>query len=168
MTAGRNNLSVQYACRQCFQNTKNIHSVKSVQIWSFSGPCFPVFGLNTGKHGPGKTPYLYSFHAVISKKRNTNFLKNGINHANVDFSVTLLVTFCDYAILLTINYITFIVKSSCQFRKSIFQVLRKFLEQIFSNGYRRLHMKQLNLENCLWIKDKRYIETLIWFFFVIY
>ena len=104
----------------------------------------------------------------LVKKRNTNFLKNGINHANVDLSVTLLVTFCDYAILLTINYITFIVKSSCQFRKSIFQVLRKFLEQIFSNGYRRLHMKQLNLENCLWIKDKRYIETLIWFFFVIY
>ena len=100
----------------------------------------------------------------LVKKRNTNFLKNGINHANVDLSVTLLVTFCDYAILLTINYITFIVKSSCQFRKSIFQVLRKFLEQIFSNGYRRLHMKQLNLENCLWIKDKRCIETLIWFF----
>ena len=24
----------------------------------FSGPYFPVFGLNTGKYGPEKTPYL--------------------------------------------------------------------------------------------------------------
>ena len=35
----------------------------------FSGPYFPVFGLNifslnTGKYGPGKTPYLDTFHAV--------------------------------------------------------------------------------------------------------
>ena len=31
---------------------------------AFFGPYFPVFGLNTGKHGPEKTPYLDSFHAV--------------------------------------------------------------------------------------------------------
>ena len=31
----------------------------------FSGPYFPVFGLNTGKYGPEKTPYLDIFHAVI-------------------------------------------------------------------------------------------------------
>ena len=30
----------------------------------FSGPYFPVFGLNTGKYGPEKTPYLDTFHAV--------------------------------------------------------------------------------------------------------
>ena len=30
----------------------------------FSGPNFTVFGLNTGKHGPEKTPYLDNFHAV--------------------------------------------------------------------------------------------------------
>ena len=30
----------------------------------FSGLYFPVFGLNTGKYGPGKTPYLDTFHAV--------------------------------------------------------------------------------------------------------
>ena len=29
-----------------------------------SGPYFPVFGLNTGKYGPEKTPYLDTFHAV--------------------------------------------------------------------------------------------------------
>ena len=28
------------------------HSVESVQIRSFSGPYFPIFGLNTGKYGP--------------------------------------------------------------------------------------------------------------------
>ena len=31
----------------------------------FSGPYFPVFGLNTGKYGPEKTPYLDTFHAVL-------------------------------------------------------------------------------------------------------
>ena len=31
----------------------------------FSGPYFPVFRPNTRKYGPEKTPYLYTFHAVI-------------------------------------------------------------------------------------------------------
>ena len=30
----------------------------------FSGTYFPVFGLNTGKYGPGKTLYLDAFYAV--------------------------------------------------------------------------------------------------------
>ena len=30
-----------------------------------SGPCFPVFGLNTGKYGPEITRYLDTFHAVL-------------------------------------------------------------------------------------------------------
>ena len=30
----------------------------------FSGPYFPVFGLNTGKYGLEKTPYLDTFHVV--------------------------------------------------------------------------------------------------------
>ena len=30
----------------------------------FSDPYFPVFGLNTGKYGPEKAPYLDTFHAV--------------------------------------------------------------------------------------------------------
>ena len=30
----------------------------------FSGPNLPVFGMNTGKYGPEKTPYLNTFHAV--------------------------------------------------------------------------------------------------------
>ena len=31
----------------------------------FSGPHFPVLGLNTGKYGPEKTPCLDTFHAVF-------------------------------------------------------------------------------------------------------
>ena len=31
----------------------------------FSDPYFPAFGLNTGKYGPDKTPYLDTFHKVI-------------------------------------------------------------------------------------------------------
>ena len=30
----------------------------------FSGPYFPVFGPNTRKYGPKKTPYLDTFHTV--------------------------------------------------------------------------------------------------------
>ena len=33
----------------------------------FSGPYFPVFGLNTGIYGQEKTPYLDTFHAVPYK-----------------------------------------------------------------------------------------------------
>ena len=31
----------------------------------FSGPYFPVFGLNTGKYVPEKISYLDTFHAVL-------------------------------------------------------------------------------------------------------
>ena len=30
--------------------TRNIHCVKSVRIRSYSGPCFPAFGLNTDQN----------------------------------------------------------------------------------------------------------------------
>ena len=33
----------------------------------FSGLYFPVFGLNTGKYGPEKTPYLEYFYEVTKK-----------------------------------------------------------------------------------------------------
>ena len=39
---------------QLERNKKNIlerHYVKSVRIWSFSGPYFPAFGLNTERYG---------------------------------------------------------------------------------------------------------------------
>ena len=34
---------------------------------AFSGRYFPVFGLNTGKYRPEKTPYLDTFHALYSQ-----------------------------------------------------------------------------------------------------
>ena len=40
------------------------YCIKSVQIRSFFGPYFPVFGLNTRKYGLEKTLYLDTFHAV--------------------------------------------------------------------------------------------------------
>ena len=50
---------------------ENDHCVKSVRIRSFSGPYFPVFGLNTqlirskcGKMQTRKTPNTDTFHAV--------------------------------------------------------------------------------------------------------
>ena len=36
----------------------------------FSGPYFPVFGLNTEKYRPEKTPYLDTFHAMSKSKIN--------------------------------------------------------------------------------------------------
>ena len=64
--------------------SETLHCVKSVQIWSFSGPYFPVFGMNTkiyginlriqskyGKIRTRETPYLDTFCAVLS---NSNFL----------------------------------------------------------------------------------------------
>ena len=35
-------------------NITVFHWVKSIRIWSFPGPYFPAFGLNTGKYGPEK------------------------------------------------------------------------------------------------------------------
>ena len=43
-----------------------LHCVKSVQIRSFSGPYFRVFGLDTAKYGPEKTPYLDTFHVLLN------------------------------------------------------------------------------------------------------
>ena len=31
----------------------------------FSGPYFPLFGLNTGKCGPEETPYMDTFHPMV-------------------------------------------------------------------------------------------------------
>ena len=52
------------------------HCATSVRIWSYSAPHFPSFGLNTGKHGQEKTPYLDTFHTallVILEKPSKHF-----------------------------------------------------------------------------------------------
>ena len=46
----------------------------------FSGPYFLVFGLNTGKYGQEKAPYLDTFHAV----NQTVF---GLFHVNAHVNV---------------------------------------------------------------------------------
>ena len=43
---------------------------------------FPVFGLNTGKYGPEKTPYLDTFHTVII----LNFHSRGCSRDCIDHS----------------------------------------------------------------------------------
>ena len=41
----------------------------------FSGPYFTMFGLNAGKYGPEKTPYLDTFHTVILFNNSSKILK---------------------------------------------------------------------------------------------
>ena len=47
----------------------------------FSGPSFPVFGLNTGKYGPEKTPYLGTFHAVKNFKKSS-YLEDSLKNTS--------------------------------------------------------------------------------------
>ena len=67
-----------------FSGNNSVRKVVQFTAWTlskygvFSGPYFPAFGLNTerlslfspnaGKWGPGKTPYLDTFHAVVVRK----------------------------------------------------------------------------------------------------
>ena len=51
-------LFVQLCCKSYVARNASKYGV-------FSGPYFPVFGLNTGKYGPEETPYLDNFHAVL-------------------------------------------------------------------------------------------------------
>ena len=41
--------------------------MKVFKYGKFCGPYFPVIGLNIGKYGPEKTPYLDNFHAGTDK-----------------------------------------------------------------------------------------------------
>ena len=45
----------------------------------FSGPYFPVSSPNTEKHGPEKTSYLDTFHAVIKIIKDKSFPIEAIN-----------------------------------------------------------------------------------------
>ena len=50
--------------------SQKVTACKVSKYGVISGPYFPVFGLNTGKQGPEKTPYLDAFQAghVILKR----------------------------------------------------------------------------------------------------
>ena len=51
--------------RQLFFAHATFTAWKVSQYKVFSVPNFLVFGLNTGKYSPEKTPYLDTFHAVL-------------------------------------------------------------------------------------------------------
>ena len=59
----------RYLLKEIQISSQFLQCVKSVQIWSFSGPYFPVFSPNTGKYGPEETPYLDTFYAVLVKAK---------------------------------------------------------------------------------------------------
>ena len=49
-----------------FEIILEIHTAWKVSKYEvFSGPYFPVFGLNIGKYGPEKTPHMNTLHAVL-------------------------------------------------------------------------------------------------------
>ena len=52
---------------------EHIHCAKIVHIWSFSGPYFPTYGQNTGKHGPEKL-WIRTFFTQLYK----NLVENGV------------------------------------------------------------------------------------------
>ena len=49
----------------------------------FSGSHFSVFGRNTGKYGPEKTPYLDSFHALLEFSLKFNFILLAVKAAKI-------------------------------------------------------------------------------------
>ena len=51
---------------QSIQKVRTCTAWKVSKYGAMSGPYFPVCGLNTGKYGPEITPYLVTFHAVLS------------------------------------------------------------------------------------------------------
>ena len=80
-----NKQSIQYQWNTIANPVSNITlREKCPNTECFSGPYFPAFGLNTeryvspntGKYGPGKTPYLETFHAVLKTKIKPDLHKN--------------------------------------------------------------------------------------------
>ena len=55
------------------------HCVKSIRIWSYSGPHFPAFGLNTERYGVSRrariTPNTCTIHAVLTIQLNHHLVK---------------------------------------------------------------------------------------------
>ena len=72
----------------------------------FSGPYFPVFGLNTEKYGPERTPYFHTFHVIKNCHTNHIFfraldyerwkVKQVINKLKVVIEITFSVGLCTY------------------------------------------------------------------------
>ena len=79
--------------------------VTSITAWKvfkyrvFSGPYFPVFGLNTGKYGPEKTSYSDTFHTMYKMHiimQYTHFESlNNIHCTKMKFSIKDLFSKCE-------------------------------------------------------------------------
>ena len=76
---------------------KVLHCVKIVQIPSFFGTHFPVFGLNVRKYGQEKTQYFDSFHAVLMWNLifDAGLMRNNFKWLFVTFFFVVVV-FCLY------------------------------------------------------------------------
>ena len=61
-----NNRNISLICLTFFKLAiKTPNTVWKVSKYVvFSGPYFLVFGLNAGKYGPGKAPYMDTYHAL--------------------------------------------------------------------------------------------------------
>ena len=66
------NCSSRYVCRSPARKPSTARKVSKYGV--FSGPSFPVSGLNAEKYGPEKTPYLDSFHAVRDVSRSLHLV----------------------------------------------------------------------------------------------
>ena len=73
------NFAWLYSDKPSIKNTKCPSIIKKFTAWEVSkygvcsGPYFPVFGLSTGQYGPGNTPYLDTFHAVVATRMRPIF-----------------------------------------------------------------------------------------------
>ena len=76
----------------------------------FSGPYFPAFGLNTGKYGPEKTPYLDTFHTVVypriqkTSNRGKQWLEIFCKDLKSYYVLRILrIKWCKFIIIIIIN-----------------------------------------------------------------
>ena len=89
-----------------YQSQQIFHAARKVSKYGvFSGPYFPVFGLNTGKYGSEKTPYLDNFQAIsgydygifyrkICFSRSSNFGTGLFLETSQTFTMGIFCFFC--------------------------------------------------------------------------
>ena len=61
--------NVLFSCEYTAYHGDN-DCVKSVRIWSFSGPYFPTFGLNTERRGTQYSPYSVRMRENMDQKNS--------------------------------------------------------------------------------------------------
>ena len=69
---------------------------KCSKYGDFSFPYFPLLGLNTGKYGPEKSPYLATFHAVLPYHL-TSYLESAKKQLSIPMESTMSLRFINVA-----------------------------------------------------------------------